>query len=121
MLLLNIYSLQRAISIDRRPFFHFTTIPLALMILMIPLHQWLHSPRLNVWLSVLVSAFLCHHTRDAARRGFTLWPFGTTKPLSYPLYIASVMAIPFLTDKWINIATNGNNQYRYRTLEVLTV
>ncbi|XP_055325218.1 transmembrane protein 267 [Sitodiplosis mosellana] len=113
--------LSRAISIDRRPFLHFTTIPLVLMILIIPLHQWIHSPRLNLWLSVFTCAFLCHHTRDATRRGFTLWPFGTTKPLPYFVYIALVMTIPFLSDKWLNITTNGGGQYRYRTLEVLTV
>lgn len=114
------FLLQRAVAIDRRPFLHFTTIPLVLVILIVPLYQWLHSSRLNLWLSVLTCAFLCHHTRDATRRGFTLWPFGTTKPLPYPLYIALVMIMPFLSDKWLNIVTN-DNQYRYRTLEVLTV
>lgn len=90
------------------------------MILIIPLHQLYHSPRLNLWLSILICAFLCHHTRDATRRGFTLWPFGTTKSLPYSLYIALVMVIPYLSDKWLNITTNSG-QYRYRTLEILTV
>lgn len=105
---------QRAVQIQQRPFLHFTTIPLALMFLMFLLQRNAELSRVNLWLSVVVCAFLSHHTRDATRRGYTLWPFVTTGPIPYPSYIAAVVAIPFLMVKWLDITTK-DNYYRYQS------
>ncbi|XP_031631048.1 transmembrane protein 267 [Contarinia nasturtii] len=112
------FKLSRAVAIDRRPFLHYATIPLILLILMIPLYNYFNSPRLNVWLVMIVCAFLTHHTRDATRRGFTFWPFGTTKPLPYIAYIVCIMIIPFILNKWEHLITG---HYHYGTLEIQTV
>ncbi|XP_074661454.1 transmembrane protein 267-like [Tubulanus polymorphus] len=37
-----------------------------------------------------------HHLRDATRRGVYLWPFGTTPPVPYNVYIVVTITIPII-------------------------
>lgn len=115
---------QHAVNINQRPFLHFTTIPILMMLLMVPAFYWFHSFRFNLWLCTVSCAFFAHHIRDATRRGLTLWPFGTTKPLPYPLYIGCIIVIPFVLAKWLCCITNttNNNQSRHNsTVDILTI
>lgn len=43
---------------------------------------------------ILAAAFLSHHIRDSKRRGFWLWPLGSTGPTPTVLYIAAQMLLP---------------------------
>ncbi|GAB1606217.1 transmembrane protein 267-like [Argonauta hians] len=43
---------------------------------------------------LLGTACLSHHLRDAYRRGLWLWPFGSTAPLPYPVYIMATLLLP---------------------------
>lgn len=115
-----VFLLQKAISIDRRPFLHFTLIPVSMTILMYPLYYYFYSAKTNLWLSMIICAFLTHQTRDSTRRGFSFWPFGTTKPLPYFLYVAFIMAIPFILVKWLSFTTNSI-QHRHQQLQTLVV
>lgn len=113
-------SFQKAVTISQRPFLHFTTIPVLIMLLMIPAYQWLRSFRWNLWLCTIACAFLSHHTRDATRRGFTFWPLGMTKSLPYPLYIGCIIVIPFALAKWLCV-TSPNQLRHDSTADILTI
>lgn len=44
---------------------------------------------------MFVVAVISHHLRDGNRRGLWFWPFGSTPPLPYWLYISCTVALPF--------------------------
>lgn len=44
---------------------------------------------------ILVAAVTSHHIRDSNRRGFWLWPFGSTPPTPYLVYLLSQMLLPY--------------------------
>lgn len=110
---------QRAVNLNERPFFHYSTIPIVIMLLMFILYQCYRSTiRWNLWLCIITCAFLTHHLRDATRRGFTMWPFGTTKPISYLFYIVGIMLAPFVLNKWLQFTTMTQHRYRSNVLIV---
>ncbi|XP_064214056.1 transmembrane protein 267 [Tribolium castaneum] len=39
-------------------------------------------------------SFVSHHTRDATRRGFWFYPFGSTPPIPYFLYVGMTCFLP---------------------------
>lgn len=43
---------------------------------------------------ILLAALLSHHIRDSTRRGFWMWPFGTTKPLPHVAYLLAEILLP---------------------------
>ena len=45
---------------------------------------------------IILSSFLSHHIRDANRRGLWFCPIGSTRPISYYLYLSLSMAFPYL-------------------------
>lgn len=88
------YVFQDALQLNRRPFLHATTIVFIL------------GPILQVWFAqnisflrslpyMFVVAVISHHLRDGNRRGLWFWPFGSTPPLPYWLYISCIVALPF--------------------------
>ena len=85
---------QDVLQLNRRPFLHATTIVFIL------------GPILQVWFAqnisflrslpyMFVVAVISHHLRDGNRRGLWFWPFGSTPPLPYWLYISCIVALPF--------------------------
>ena len=85
---------QDALHLNRRPFLHATTIVFIL------------APILQVWFAqnisflrslpyMFVVAVISHHLRDGNRRGLWFWPFGSTPPVPYWLYISCTVALPF--------------------------
>lgn len=84
------WRLSDATNLDGRPFAHsllFACLCVALAYMCCPIK---HFP------GVLGYAFLSHHLRDATRRGLFLWPFPSTPPLPYPLYLLLQSLIPQL-------------------------
>ena len=86
---------QDALHLNKRPFLHATTI------------VFIVTPILQVWFAqnisflrslpyMFVVAVISHHLRDGNRRGLWFWPFGSTPPLSYWLYISCTVALPFV-------------------------
>lgn len=51
---------------------------------------------LKKFMWIVATAFFTHHTRDATRRGYWIYPFGNTPPLPYLLYILITVIIPVL-------------------------
>ena len=65
---------------------------------------------------MFVVAVISHHLRDGNRRGLWFWPFGSTPPLPYWLYISCTVALPFFLkemkssiDKIVVIPTSRQN------------
>lgn len=62
-----------------------------------------------VW--ILLASFLSHHIRDSTRRGFWLWPFGSTAPVPYTLYILSQMLLPYAIAAVMNMTMNPDQSF----------
>ncbi|KAJ9599531.1 hypothetical protein L9F63_010003 [Diploptera punctata] len=86
--------LQDARNLSSRPFLHCTSIPVALITSIYLLAYIWHWSSVQRLLWILLAAILSHHIRDATRRGFWIFPFGSTPPLPYSLYIVANMALP---------------------------
>lgn len=89
------FSLKDAVSISNRPFMHCTSTTLSAIIVIL-----CFAYKLNIfWLYqfgwILIAAVVSHHVRDSSRRGFWLWPFGSTPPTQYGLYIIIQMLLPY--------------------------
>lgn len=88
--------IKDATSLSKRPFLHCTTLPLAVALVLLLLGCHLRSATFEAFGWMLLASFLSHHIRDAARRGFWLWPFGSTVPLGSGLYISLTVLLPLL-------------------------
>ncbi|XP_024083292.1 transmembrane protein 267-like isoform X3 [Cimex lectularius] len=61
------------------------------------------SPNIKItkteWLTVLCwllsAASISHHIRDGTRRGLWFWPFGSTSPIPYTMYVTLLCLLPF--------------------------
>lgn len=94
-------SLKDAVSLKNRPVLHCTTVPLIItpVLLLIAYICEIHS--LQRYSLIIFTAFITHHTRDAARRGYWLYPFGSTKPIPYMLYVLITLLIPYVIDTFM--------------------
>ena len=92
--------LQAATSLPRRPFAHASTlIPVGALLLHLLLNCTKltnSAPALSALPAVFAVGVFSHHVRDAERRGVWLWPFGSTPPLPYVLYVATTCSLPVL-------------------------
>lgn len=94
--MLHSFYFQAATGIKGRPLLHCTTIPIifcATTLLLSYLFQvrWLQKLGL-----IGFTAFFSHHTRDATRRGFWIYPFGSTPPISKISYVLITCIIPYI-------------------------
>ncbi|EEB13699.1 conserved hypothetical protein [Pediculus humanus corporis] len=90
------FYLRDAVNLKNRPFLHCTTLILiiVLSLLLISIYQqisWLYK---FGW--ILSAAFFSHHIRDSKRRGFWLWPFGSTPSTPIGIYIILQMLLPHI-------------------------
>lgn len=67
---------------------------------------------------IMFVAFFSHHTRDATRRGFWIYPFGSTAPIPYGFYVISTCLIPYFTC-WLNSLIRIENTVTYNLISVL--
>ncbi|XP_013411603.1 transmembrane protein 267-like [Lingula anatina] len=88
--------LKAALSLPQRPPFHATTvIPVISLVILVTqrLTQTRHLPYLPL---LFLVSWLSHHTRDAVRRGYWMWPFGETPPLPYGTYVMLNIGLPLI-------------------------
>lgn len=104
---------QDATHIHYRPFFHNTSLPIALWILMFLISKLTNAPNLIIYAWMMFVSFISHHVRDANRRGLWFWPFGSTQPIPYFWYLAICMALPYFVQymmEW-QLAYDINKSY----------
>ncbi|CAH1381017.1 transmembrane protein 267 [Tenebrio molitor] len=88
------FYLKDATSLQKRPPLHCSTFPLVCCLLVL-LGSYFFQVDLWKKISLIVlTAFVSHHTRDATRRGFWFYPFGSTPPVPYYLYVSTTCVIP---------------------------
>ncbi|XP_056640717.1 transmembrane protein 267 [Diorhabda sublineata] len=86
---------QDATNLKRRPFLHCSTFPFLLCILILIISYFSEIVVLKRIGFILLTAFGSHHTRDATRRGYWFYPFGSTVPVPYIMYIGIITVLPF--------------------------
>ncbi|XP_014219507.1 transmembrane protein 267 [Copidosoma floridanum] len=89
-----------ATHLKYRPFLHCTTIPIVLWAVMNVIAKLTSSTNLIICSWMIFGSFLSHHIRDGNRRGLWFWPFGSTRPIPYYMYISVSMALPYCM-QWI--------------------
>jgi hypothetical protein len=82
--------LQAALSLQRRPMLHCSTLLAAinLVVYLLSTYQSWLCPRL------FACAWISHHLRDSIRRGLWIAPFGHTAPLPKLIYLTSISLLP---------------------------
>lgn len=87
--------LQDATNLARRPFLHCSTL-IILIIIPYLCTSCLNYFKWSLFLGVLLCAFITHHTRDAIRRGYWFYPWGSTSKLPSLAYILITIATPYI-------------------------
>ncbi|KAK4871458.1 hypothetical protein RN001_016449 [Aquatica leii] len=96
------FYLKDATSLKSRPPLHCTTVPVVIVFVLITIAYCQGTKWLLRLLFIVLTAFFSHHTRDAVRRGFWLYPFGTTKAIPYFGYISLTIIIPYIVSLSMN-------------------
>lgn len=91
-----VFIFQAATNLRGRPPLHCTTVPLLICTSLYLLGSLLHIQFLNRVSLLIFTAFLSHHIRDANRRGFWLYPLGSTQSLSKFFYLSFTCLLPHL-------------------------
>lgn len=92
-----------------------------LFVSLLALAHYLRSSNIELFGWILLAAFLSHHVRDAARRGFWLWPFGSTVPLGTGLYLITTMLFPFCLAYGIISTNSGLLRLQHYSESVLII
>ncbi|KAJ8985766.1 hypothetical protein NQ317_014419 [Molorchus minor] len=87
---------EDATNLKQRPPLHCSTFPLVICLPLLMLSYVLYLPSLKRSILIVLTAFVSHHTRDATRRGFWLYPYGSTPPIPYGIYVLITCMIPHL-------------------------
>ncbi|XP_011683785.2 transmembrane protein 267 isoform X1 [Strongylocentrotus purpuratus] len=95
--------LQNALSLKSRPPCHATTLIPVICLFLLLIVRLFKLQRIRRLPLILFVAWFSHHIRDAARRGLWLWPWGSTSPLPYWLYITLIVVIPYLVISLMNV------------------
>ncbi|XP_018579196.1 transmembrane protein 267 [Anoplophora glabripennis] len=110
-------SLTKATHLSRRPLLHCSTFPLLTCILFLLLSYIFQWPVIKRYTLIVFTAFASHHTRDATRRGYWLYWYGSTPPIPYGVYVLITCIIPYFvyyTCKYTDVDSVG-----YRKLSVI--
>ncbi|XP_018330485.1 transmembrane protein 267 [Agrilus planipennis] len=94
--------LKDATNLYSRPILHCSTVPLVLIVTLTVLAFLTQSKCIMVCSLIMLTAFGSHHTRDATRRGYWFYPYGSTPPIPYRYYILITIAIPFCISHFLN-------------------
>ncbi|XP_066147476.1 transmembrane protein 267 [Euwallacea fornicatus] len=89
-------SLKDATALNHRPIFHCSTFALIIYVFL-TLLSFICESLVVGWSALIVfTAFATHHIRDAHRRGLWFYPYGSTAPISYTLYIVITCLLPYI-------------------------
>ncbi|KPP69181.1 transmembrane protein C5orf28-like [Scleropages formosus] len=110
-------SLKAAVNLSQRPPLHCSSL---IPVLCGSLWLLVSTCRLGApWHSLPWLLFLSlasHHVRDATRHGLWVWPFGSTEPLPYWLYVALTSTMPHLSSVLISFyGTREATSQKYGT------
>ncbi|KAK3925774.1 Transmembrane protein 267 [Frankliniella fusca] len=105
--------LKDATKLQNRPFLHCTSAPLLVFSLIYISAIYCNNIKLLTFAWILLAAFLSHHIRDAARRGFWFYPLGSTPPLGTGLYLALTASFPILLSLVINLSDGTKLKMRH--------
>ena len=94
------WKLSDATHLQKRPFMHCTTLPLALWLMLNFYSSVFNHPRVGYYSWLILAGFLSHHIRDGTRRGLWFCPIGSTQPIPYYLYLSMSMMLPH-TLQWL--------------------
>ncbi|KAJ8917197.1 hypothetical protein NQ315_012689 [Exocentrus adspersus] len=87
-------NLKDATNLKERPPLHCSTFPLLLSVSLLVISYVFHWEMVKRYALIVLTAFASHHTRDATRRGYWLYPYKSTPPLPYSVYVLLSCAIP---------------------------
>ena len=87
---------QDALTLEKRPFFHATTLMIVLDTAVLILSVITQTRSLQLFLMMFTLAWLSHHIRDSVRRGLWFPPFGETQPLSKFTYLSVILLLPLV-------------------------
>ncbi|XP_029165329.1 transmembrane protein 267 [Nylanderia fulva] len=110
------WHIHDATHLQKRPFLHCTTIPIILWIVLIFLSNTFHSPILEHTSWIILASFLSHHIRDGTRRGLWFYPFGSTRPIPYYLYVSLCMFLPYILYWLMSLRTFAQKSADHYTL-----
>ncbi|XP_066252216.1 transmembrane protein 267 [Euwallacea similis] len=88
-------SLKDATALSRRPIFHCSTFALIIFIFLTLMSFMCESAVIGRSALIIFTAFATHHIRDAHRRGLWFYPYGSSAPISYNLYIVITCLLPY--------------------------
>jgi hypothetical protein len=93
-------SLAGATHLQGRPFGHAVTFIILVALLVARWSRKCQARRRRHRVCFVVVAWLSHQLRDGMRRGLWFWPFGSSPPLNYLLYLLMEESLPFVMAKW---------------------
>ncbi|XP_043605287.1 transmembrane protein 267 isoform X2 [Bombus pyrosoma] len=96
-------SWKDATHLEKRPFFHCTTLPIAIWIMLSFYASVFNYPKLSYYSWIILASFLSHHIRDGTRRGLWFCPIGSTQPIPYYLYLSMSMMLPHVL-QWLMVS-----------------
>lgn len=109
------FHLKDALSLQKRPFFHATTLIIIIDGILIVMSLLLRTRSLQLFTMIFSVAWLSHHVRDSVRRGLWFPPFGETPQLPKFLYLICISLIPLVTKfvyyRWKTHAGHRTLQY----------
>ncbi|XP_031334175.1 transmembrane protein 267 isoform X2 [Photinus pyralis] len=103
------FSLKDATSLKNRPALHCSSVPLIVVFILFLISYTLRERWLLRVALIIFTAFSSHHTRDATRRGYWFYPFGSTPSIPYVVYILLTILIPYLVCLIINFTDKQKN------------
>lgn len=109
------WRLSDATHLQKRPFFHCTTLPIALWLMLNFYASVFNQPQLGPYSWMMLTSFLSHHIRDATRRGLWFCPIGSTQPIPYYLYLVMSMMLPHVL-QWLMPPTHESKSLHNITL-----
>ncbi|CAH1964038.1 unnamed protein product [Acanthoscelides obtectus] len=87
--------LEDATNLKHRPPLHCSTFPLLTCFILLLASYHLEMIELKRSTLILFAAFFTHHVRDGTRRGLWIYPYGSTPPIPYAVYVALICLAPY--------------------------
>ncbi|XP_014251554.1 transmembrane protein 267-like isoform X2 [Cimex lectularius] len=88
-------NIKKDLLLEHRPLLHCTTLWIAICVICFTLSKITKTEWLTVLCWLLSAASISHHIRDGTRRGLWFWPFGSTSPIPYTMYVTLLCLLPF--------------------------
>ncbi|XP_060525976.1 transmembrane protein 267 [Cylas formicarius] len=106
--------LKDATNLTRRPFLHCSTFPLSASLILLLVSYLLSAPCIKRISLMTLTAFGSHHIRDATRRGFWFYPYGSTPPIPYMIYVLLTCVWPYFVlfvNSYIVVGSQNYEKY----------